>query len=112
MPDMSDPVAEFQRGWSDMSGPRPRHVRVSEGIGLPIYRLGRSIFGRFPPVIVDFLADRPTIAPPARFPTESGHFSPRRHGFFGRLPALAPHPIYQPNRRLPLDSNRFSPRRR
>jgi hypothetical protein len=51
---MSDPLARFQRGWSDMSDPRPGHVQVSEGIDLPIYRpiyrLGRPIFGRFRPV--------------------------------------------------------------
>jgi hypothetical protein len=29
-PDISGPQASFQRGWSDMFGPRPGHVRVSD----------------------------------------------------------------------------------
>jgi hypothetical protein len=29
-PDISGPQARFQRGWRDMSGPRPGHVRVSD----------------------------------------------------------------------------------
>jgi hypothetical protein len=29
-PDISDPQAGLQRGWSDMSGPRPGHVQVSD----------------------------------------------------------------------------------
>jgi hypothetical protein len=69
--------------------PQPGHVRpqvwVSEGIGLSmyrlIYRLGRVIFSRFPPVAVDFLARRPAVARPARFPAKSDRFSPRRRGF-------------------------------
>jgi hypothetical protein len=61
------------------------HVRDSEGNGLliyrSIYRLGRSIFDRFPPVVIDFLAGRPAITRPARFPAESSRFSPCRHSF-------------------------------
>jgi hypothetical protein len=72
-----------------MSVPRPEHIRVYEGIGLPIYRpiywLGRLIFGRFPPVAVDFLASRPAVARPTRFPVESDHFSPYRRGFLRPL---------------------------
>jgi hypothetical protein len=71
-PNMFNPLAGFQRGWTDMSDLQPGHVRVSEGIGLPIYRpiywLGRPIFGRFPPADVDFLASRPVVVrPPPRF---------------------------------------------
>jgi hypothetical protein len=29
-PDISGPQASFQTGWSDMSGPRPRHVWISD----------------------------------------------------------------------------------
>jgi hypothetical protein len=29
-PNISGPQAGFERGWSDMSGPRPEHVRVSD----------------------------------------------------------------------------------
>jgi hypothetical protein len=68
------PLAGFQRGWPDISGPRPEHVWVSEGIGLPIYqliyRLGQPIFGRFRPVFTG------------------------RHRFLGRPTRRhAPHPI-------------------
>jgi hypothetical protein len=71
-----------------MSAPQPGHVRVSEGIDLPIYqliyRLGRSIFDRFRPVFTRrrrFLGQptrrraphpipgriRPLFTPPLRF---------------------------------------------
>jgi hypothetical protein len=57
------------------------HVQVSEGIGLPIYRLGRQIFTRFPPAAINFLVGRPGVARPTRFPVESGRFSPRGRRF-------------------------------
>jgi hypothetical protein len=48
--DISDLLIRFQRGWLDMSE-SAGHVRISEGIDLPIYRpiywLGRLIFDRF-----------------------------------------------------------------
>jgi hypothetical protein len=106
--DMSDPLAGFQRGWSDVSGLRPRHVRVSEGIGLPIYR---PIFGRFPPAAVVFLAGRPTVAPPSDSWLNPVTFHPAATVFFGCLPALAPCPVYQLSRRLPPNFDRFLPRR-
>jgi hypothetical protein len=60
-----------------MSGPRPRHVQVSEGIDLPTDLSARTVdFSRFSPAAVDFLAGRPAVAHSAWFPAESDHFSP------------------------------------
>jgi hypothetical protein len=111
---MSGPLARFQRGWSDMSGPRPGHIQVSEGIDLPIYRpiyrLGRPISTGFhPPPLISWPADPPSSAPPDSQSNPTA-FHPAATVFFGRLPALAPHPIYRLNRRLPPDFDRFSAR--
>jgi hypothetical protein len=65
-----------------------RHVRVSEGIDLSIYR---PIFDRFRPVFTrhrQFLARLTRHHAPARFSAESDRFSPRRHSFL----RLATHP--------------------
>jgi hypothetical protein len=92
------------------------HVRVSEGIGLPIYwpiyRLGRPIFGRF----------RPVSTRRRRFFGRSTH---RRalHPIPGRIrllftppprfssAAYPPCPVYRLSHRLLPDDNRFSARR-
>jgi hypothetical protein len=102
-----------------MSDPRPEHVRIPEGIGLPInrpiYQLGRPIVGRFRPVFTrcrQFLDRSTRRRAPPNSRSNLAAFHPAIVVFFGRLPALAPYPVYRLNRRLPPDSDRFLSRRR
>jgi hypothetical protein len=106
-PDMSAPLTEFQRGWLDMSGPRSGHVRVSEGIGLSIYRRIYRLGWRFS---VGF--HPPLSRAPPDFRSNPVAFHPAVMVFFGYLPALAPRSVYRFSRRLPPDSWRFLPHRR
>jgi hypothetical protein len=112
-PDISDPLARFQRGWADMSGflKESSYRFTSQFIGQDDQF--STDFGRFSPAAVDFLANRSAVAHPTRFPAESGRFSPRRRGFLRpptrshAMSSLSAHPSITARSR-----SVFTPRRR